>query len=172
MNRLRVFGFIFSLLFSFSALATEALPNCMVGNKILLVNNAQISNWKRTTANQFLGRGHVRGRLSRVYPAKNRHAHFQIEFAGAARDTLEIVYNLDFGPLPQLAVGMEVEACGDYITSNAPTSKYPASPDGAIIHWVHRTTGKHPSGYVALDGRVFGGATLRSFEVPAYSFSH
>ena len=173
MNGFRAFGLSLSLLFSISAFATDALPPCMVGNKQLLINNAQVSRWKTTTKNQYVGRGHVRGRLSKIYPMKNNHAHFQIEFDGGVDDTLEVVYSLDFGKLPRLAIGMEIEACGDYITSIARTPEYPASPDGAIIHWIHASDNpkRHPHGYVAIDGRVFGGAVIRRrVAQPAFAY--
>lgn len=162
MTRFRAFGAALGLslsFVSFAALATELSPPCMVRDKQLNVNNAQVSKWKTTTKNQYLGRGHVTGRISRLYGEKTGHAHFQMEFDRGVDDTLEVVYSLDFGKLPKLAIGMQVEACGDYITSSKNTSRYPRSPDGAIIHWVHRSDSpaKHASGYLILDGRVFGG---------------
>jgi hypothetical protein len=156
MTRLKALGITLGLLFSVSAFSDDALPRCLKGNQNVPINNAQIHKWKTTTANQFLARGHAYGRLTKVYPTKNGHAHFQIEFDDVA-DTLEVVYSLDFGKLPKLAKGMEIEACGDYITSTKATSQYPPSPDGAILHWIHRSTGgNHPSGYLAIDGRVYG----------------
>jgi hypothetical protein len=75
----------------------------------------------------------------------------------APDDTIELVYNDSFGELPELRLGMDVEACGDYITSYAPSGPYPASPDGALVHWVHHNPhGSHPDGYVVIDGKVFG----------------
>ncbi len=147
-----------SLALVLTATASDAIPACIAVGRNLGVNNSQVSGWKRTTKNQFLARAHVHGRLTKVYPVKNGHDHFEIEFDGATRDVLEVVYSLDFGNLPKLALGMEVEACGDYITSNAATNQYPPSPDGAIIHWIHRNpSGKgHDSGYLVLDGRLFG----------------
>jgi hypothetical protein len=54
-------------------------------------------------------------------------------------DMIEVIYSLAFGPAPHVpAVGAHMVACGDYITSNK-DAKYPASPDGAVIHWIHRS---------------------------------
>jgi hypothetical protein len=158
MNRFRTFGVFIGLVFAASAFATEATPPCLGGGKQLTVMNEKVHTWKTTTVNQFLARARVHGTLSKVYPEKNRHAHFEIEFDGGVSDTLEVVYSLDFGKLPKLAIGMEIEACGDYITSNAATSQYPASPDGAIIHWIHRNPKRkgHESGYLMIDGRAYG----------------
>jgi hypothetical protein len=146
------------LLGSSLALAGGPVPVCLDGKKAVPVDNAQVIQWKTSTANQFLSRGHVQGRVTRVYKNKSGHNHFEIDLGPGADDTLEIVYNISFGKLPDLKLGMEIEACGDYITSNAQTSQYPASPDGAILHWVHRNPkGKgHDSGYVVVDGVVFG----------------
>jgi hypothetical protein len=165
MNGFRALGVSLGLVlscfaFAPSARATDAFPVCLNGKKGLGINNAQVHVWKTTTPNQYLARGHVHGTISRLYPTKNRHAHFEIEFDGGVDDTLEVVYSLDFGKLPRLALGMEIEACGDYITSSQATSQYPPSPDGAIIHWIHKSTSRnHASGFLAVEGRVYGGAT-------------
>lgn len=158
MNRLRTLGILFGLAFAFSASAGDLTPPCLASGKNLPVINEQVHLWKTSTSNQYVARAHIHGVLSEIYPEKNGHAHFQIEFDGGVRDTLEVVYSLDFGKLPSLAVGMEIEACGDYITSNAPTTQYPPSPDGAIIHWIHKNPrGRgHESGYLTVDGRVYG----------------
>ena len=73
-------------------------------------------------------------------------------------DTIEVIYNNQFGAMPRLAPGQIVEACGDYITSNRPNGHYPASPDGAILHWVHFNPADqgHEDGYVVVDGRLTG----------------
>lgn len=162
MNRLRAFGLFLSLAFILNASASEIPPPCLDSGKKLPVLNEQVHHWKNTTQNQFLARARVHGVLSKIYTEEGSHAHFQIEFDDGldnrADDTLEVIYNLDFGKLPPLAVGMEIEACGDYITSTVSTNRYPASPDGAIIHWIHknpRGTG-HESGYLEIDGRTYG----------------
>lgn len=156
MDRFRKLGVFLGFFLALNAAATDAVPLCKAAGKNIPVNNSQVIQWKSTTQNQFLGRGHVQGRLTGVYPDRNNHAHFQIELSPA--ETLEVVFSYDFGKLPKLALGMDVEACGDYITSNAPTSQYPASPDGAIIHWIHKNpkNGGHESGYLVLDGSVYG----------------
>jgi len=120
----------------------------------LPVNNAQVLFWEANTSNQYLDRGHVLGFVGANYGDRNGHIHFQIVMQGAG--TIEAVYNNEFGALPQIKKGMAVEACGDYITSNAPTGSYQASPDGAIIHWIHRSNGNHLSGYLRLDNQIFG----------------
>lgn len=144
-----------SLLVGFQAQALD----CMAGKSAIAIDNDQVINWKRTTRNQFHARGHVEGVLRQEYADHSGHDHMQIviEGAGGASETLEIVYNSKFGRLPAMKVGSVIEACGDYITSNQPTRRYPASPDGAIIHWVHKSKNRnHESGYLVIDGQPAG----------------
>ena len=135
-------------------------PACLdASGQELQTNNDQVLQWKSSTPNQTLKRGHVAGVLTLAYPDRNGHSHFEIKIGPTSTDTLEIVYNISFGALPQLHPGMAVEVCGDYITSNAATQQYPTpSPDGAIMHWIHRNPSGHGhlSGYTILDGAVFG----------------
>ena len=133
------------------------LPNCLANGQVLPVNNAQVIQWKTTTQNQFLARGHIKGVLAHMYPDHSGHTHMEVMLDANRADAIEVIYNQSFGALPQLQPGMVIEACGDYVTSDAPTAQYPASPDGAILHWVHRSNGGHDSGYVAINGVLFGG---------------
>ena len=126
-------------------------------------NNSQVLDWKAASKNQFGGRGHVQGHVVRVYPDRNGHNHFAIQIGPKDTDTLEVVYNQQFGAVPTPTVGIQVEACGDYITSVAPSPgpggvTYPASPDGALIHWVHMAPARsgHNSGYLVVGGVVTG----------------
>lgn len=136
----------------------SAVPPCMNQGQALPISNQQVIAWKHSTANQFLARAHVVGTLTRLYPDHSGHTHFEIQLAPTPDGTLEIVYNQSFGALPALSPGMTVEACGDYITSIAQSGPYPASPDGAILHWVHRNpSGQgHDSGFLVINGAVCG----------------
>ena len=162
------------------ALATT-LPPCLDHGQELSVNDAQVAQWKVSTANQFLARAHVKGTIHQLFPDHSGHNHFEIQMDTPTGDTLEVVYSQAFGALPTLHPGMIVEACGDYITSKAATGRYPASPDGAIIHWIHNNQGGgsssgflpmkhhrggggngnqgggHEAGYLVIDGQVYGG---------------
>jgi hypothetical protein len=149
------FGFA-ALLFSYSAFAdlpAAPSPDCAGA---LAVNNAQVLQWKNTTQNEYHDRGHVSGTVGRVYPDQTGHHHFQLQIGSGASDTVEIVYNEDFATTPDIRGGMNVEACGDYITANSSSGGYPPSPDGALLHWVHRSNSpKHPSGYLVIDGKLY-----------------
>ncbi len=148
---------LYPLIFASFTAFSEPMPDCL-GDEgdALVVDNAQVLLWKTTTKNQFKARARVQGVLVEVYRDKNTHKHFAIQIGDESSDRLEVIYEKSFGPLPDLRPGMQVEACGDYITSTR-DSKYPRSPDDAIIHWVHKSNSDHhPSGYVAIDGVAYG----------------
>lgn len=131
---------------------------CYANGNPLPINNEQILNWKKNTPNQFRERGHAFGTVNRVFPDKSRHNHFEIQIGSTPQEVLEVVYNIDFGSLPEVQIGMKVEACGDYITATAQAGPYPPSPSGAIIHWLHMNpSGKgHESGFLIVDGVLYG----------------
>ncbi len=144
------------------SVAASAAPQCYDGGEALPANNAQVLRWKTTTENQFLARGHIRGTLLTQYrhvgSGRSSHTHFSVQIGSSARDSIEIVYNDEFGELPRLRRGMKVEACGDYITASEQAGHYPPSPDGAIVHWTHVNPngGNHEDGYVEIDGKLYG----------------
>ena len=146
-------------LFTSAIALASAAPDCLDSQgQALKIDDAQVLVWKQTTPNQTLKRAHVSGPVTALYPDHSGHNHFEIKIGSNAGETLEVVYNISFGQLTGLKIGDEVEACGDYITSNAPTSQYPASPDNAIIHWIHRNpSGRgHASGFTLVNGILFG----------------
>jgi len=153
--------------------ASYSIPNCPAyalksengGNpgNIQGNNNAEVLGWKTSTENTFEARAHVQGHIVRIDPDRNDHKHFAIQIGPDSGDTVEIVYNEDFGSVPAPTLGLAVEACGDYITSSGPSSGpngevYPASPDGALVHWVHMAPGHsgHNSGYLVMGGVLTG----------------
>ena len=144
-----------SLAFVPQASAPDCLDN---SGKNITINNAQVIEWKTSTPYQFLARGHVEGIVRDIYPDHTGHHHFAIDLDSNPNDSIEVIYNVGFGELPAIKIGMKVEACGDYITSNAPTGQYQASPNGAIIHWVHRNPKPqgHKSGFLVIDGALYG----------------
>lgn len=155
-----------------SAVAPMALadtaPDCIDRGVALPVNNDQVIQWETSTRNQFLARAHVAGPVLKTYPDQTGHHHFEIQLGATA--TLEVIFNEDFGAVPAIRPGMQVEACGDYITSSAPSGPYPASPDGAIIHWVHASPdpSRHPSGYLMIDGTLYGQDTSNAGPKPPH----
>ncbi|NDG86040.1 MAG: hypothetical protein EBX52_13505 [Proteobacteria bacterium] len=157
---------IFSAAFLFVFLAPVytvssaiAAPPCLDANgSEVRAGNQQVLQWKTSTPNQFLSRAHVAGVIENIYPVRNGHYHFQIKIGPGLQDTIELIYNISFGTIPRLVPGSRAEACGDYITSIAPTQNYEPSPDGAIVHWIHRSPNpaRHASGYLEIDGTLYG----------------
>gem|GEM_PF-567094 len=134
-------------------------PDCHDDNRrSLQVDNGQVVTWKAKTPNQFKARAYVQGEVVRLFPERNSHDHFEIQIGPNPKDVLEVIYNKSFGDLRDVRPGMTVAACGDYITSTAQSGPYPASPSGAIIHWVHFNPreGGHPHGFLIIDGELFG----------------
>jgi hypothetical protein len=146
------------VVFCGTAFAAQTAPVCMGHGQVMPVNNAQIAKFKTTTPNGYHDRGHVSGKVTAVFKNATGHNHFEITLDGVATPTtLEVVYDMKFGGLSPIAPGMQIEACGDYITANAFFHGYKPSPDGAIIHWVHRADhGGHDAGFVIVNGEVFG----------------
>ena len=139
------------LLVSGTAFGAATIPDCQSSGQILAVNNEQVLNWEKTTRDQYHNRGHIQGTVQRIFPDKTGHHHLEVLIGSGSQDFVEVIYNEDFGSFPaSLKVGSQVEACGDYITTRT-------SPDGAILHWVHKSdTPKHDSGYVVVDGTLCG----------------
>ena len=161
LSRIRLLAVAFALV-TVSFASADVAPKCPGWEgQTLEVINAEVAHWKRTTQNQFRERARVKGPITRVYPQKNGHIHFQIQIGSQADSTLEVIYNEDFGAMESaVQIGAMVEACGDYITATdwSGGGQYPPSPDGAIIHWVHVNPSPkgHPSGYTMIGDKLFG----------------
>lgn len=120
------------------------------------VINAQLLEWKRSEPDQFSRRGHLAGIALKPYDDRSGHDHFPVRIGPDANDIIEVIYNQEFGDLPAIVPGMQVEACGDFIVSKV-AGQYPKSPAGAIIHWVHASnTPDHEHGYVIINGVLYG----------------
>jgi len=154
---------VFVTLFSSLAFA-DSIPDCLKKKgQVLDVNNAQVLDWKAHTKNEYHDRGHVKGQLLQVYSDATNHHHWQVQIGPNDTDTVEVIYNEDFGGVPEVSPGSEIEACGDYITANKQSGFYPPSPDGALVHWVHMTTNaNHLGGFLVVDGTLCGQDDSRS----------
>jgi hypothetical protein len=150
---------------AFAGMENGGLPECTdVQGDPIQENNEQVLGWKKTTPNQFHGRGFITGMLVEVLADRADHLHLDVYIGqnglGAGWDNdIEIVYNQAFGKVTgPLKPGMEITACGDYITSTRQSGRYPPSPVGVIIHWIHKSPrpAKHVSGFLVIDGRLYG----------------
>ncbi|MGZ3702774.1 MAG: hypothetical protein ACXWSD_13370 [Bdellovibrionota bacterium] len=147
----------------------DNLPPCVdASSNSMNYNNGQVLKWKTTTQTGYLDRAFIKGTLVGVFDHGPDHLHVDVFLgqngvkgqSGRAND-LEVIYNQEFGAVDgsKLTPGMEVIACGDYITSNQPNHGYPASPLDAILHWVHKSnTDRHASGFLMIDGVMYGQA--------------
>jgi len=135
---------------------TGGTPECLDHGSVLNIDNNTVLHWETSTANQFTARAHIAGMVDQIFPDHSGHRHFSVQIGSGPQDRIEVIYNLSFGALPGPNVGDQAEACGDYITSNAPSGGYPASPDGALLHWVHKSTSAHDGGFVTINGALYG----------------
>lgn len=144
--------------------ASADLPVCLdkQGSPIESPNNEQVLSWKRTTQSSYLDRGYIRGTLVNIFDSNPSHLHLDV-FLGQKggpdkASDIEVIYNTEFGQTPDdLRPGLEVIACGDYITSSQQNGPYPASPLDAILHWVHKAMNDHHAdGFLMIDGVLYG----------------
>jgi hypothetical protein len=125
-------------------------------------NNAEVLKWKTSTRNQWQDRGYIIGKLVKVLQQRSSHTHLEVDISengsSDAADHIEIIYNREFGDFQNPVAGQVVAACGDFINSFERAGNYPASPVGAIIHWVHasNTPNKHSHGFVSINGKLYG----------------
>lgn len=148
-----------SVLLVSGAHADDGVPPCPdLNGQLLPVMNGAVAQWKHTMRNQWRHRARIQGYIDSVFDDHSGHHHFGLQISPDRSDDIEVIYNEDFGPMPELRPGMRVEACGDFIVATAPSNGYPASPLGAIIHWVHMNPAGsgHPPGYVWIDGVLCG----------------
>ncbi|MGZ3771317.1 MAG: hypothetical protein ACXVCP_18315 [Bdellovibrio sp.] len=137
---------------SYCANLASVDETCLDNGRNLDIMNDQVLQWKTSTKTGFLARARIQGIVDEVFPDHTGHRHFSLKIGPAETDHIEVIYNLTFGNLPTPSIGETAEACGDYITSASQKGGYQPSPDGAIIHWVHRSPNGHDQGYVILNG--------------------
>jgi hypothetical protein len=137
------------------ALADEM--TCMDHGRELAVNNDQALRWRDERPSGFHTRAFISGTVDEVFPDRTGHRHFSLKIGPHFEDHIEIVYEQNFGRMPLPSVGDPASACGDYIVATESNGRYPPSPDGALVHWVHRSNNdRHDDGFVVLKGIVYG----------------
>lgn len=132
--------------------------SCMDHGKTLDVNNDQALQWRDHQSSGFHARALISGTVDEVFSDQTGHRHFSVKIGPNPNDHIEVIYKESFGQMPMPVVGDNAEACGDYIVATQSNGGYPPSPDGALVHWVHKSpNGRHDSGFVILNGKVYGG---------------
>lgn len=166
-----------------SAISFDYETRCFSGPDEIQIDNEQVVKWKKEEKNQFRARSKVSGTIVGEVSDNGSHYHFSIvldepeEQEGKKQKNLtlvkkddpresrrlEVIYNQSFGDLVDLAEGKRLVVCGDFINSYARSGRYPPSPDGAIIHWVHHNPGNrasskhHEHGYIwSEEGKLMG----------------
>lgn len=145
-------------------LTNAQMPACLDGPDEMRIDNQRVLDMKHSTKNQYHDRGFVQGIVAVSPNQKNDHDHFVIKIGPNVSDTIEIVYNRVFGSMPNMNEGDPIVVCGDYITSNAKAGGYDASPEGAIIHWVHFNPGSRQSSAHHEHGFIMVGTNLAGFD--------
>lgn len=150
------------LLFSNVTFASANIPICKNRNEVLGFNNEQILNWRKTEKNKFLSRALIKGTIVGVIENRQGHIHFEVDFdnnPATKNDRVEVIYNVEFGDLPDFRNGDELIACGDFIIDAW-------SPLGAVVHWLHsnpnKNKNKHEDGFLVINGIVTGLKTARA----------
>jgi hypothetical protein len=156
-------GFLISFT-AFAALPNAQMPACLDGPDEMKIDNARVLQFKHSTKNAYLDRAFVQGNVTEAPSVKNGHDHFVISIGPGQDDTLEIIYNKEFGAMSPINVGDSVIVCGDYITSTSRTGSYDPSPEGAIIHWIHFNPGSRANSARHEHGFVMAGSNLIGFD--------
>ncbi|MDG0816212.1 DUF3465 domain-containing protein [Bdellovibrio svalbardensis] len=144
------------LLSSQAVLASEHIPACKNKNTVISYNNEQVLGWKFSEKSKFLSRAFIKGSIVGIIENRQGHIHFEVDFdkdLTTNNDRVEVIYNVEFGELPDFRVGDELIACGDFIVDSW-------SPLGAVVHWLHSNPNanknKHEDGFLVINGQVTG----------------
>ncbi|MGE5086875.1 MAG: hypothetical protein ACM3MG_11285 [Bacillota bacterium] len=132
-------------------------PACKDKNQLVDLSNDSIVKWRDNMPAKFLARAFVQAKIVGVLEDRQNHIHFEVDLDGdfsTTDDRLEVIYNTEFGAVPEFHQGDSLIACGDFIVD-------PYSPTKAVLHWVHKNpknTG-HDDGYLVINGILTGQVT-------------
>ena len=129
---------------------------CMGNGQVLGDMDQEVLQIRATQPSGYKTRAYITGTVDQVFSDQTGHRHFSLKVGPNADDHIEVIYNQSFGAMPQAQIGDSAAACGDFIVATQSNGGYPPSPDGALIHWVHKSTGGHESGFVILNGVLYG----------------
>ncbi|QDK39767.1 hypothetical protein DOE51_11830 [Bdellovibrio sp. NC01] len=119
------------------------------------INNEQVIEWRSTQKPKFLGRAFIQGVIVSEIENRQGHVHFEVDLdkdLSTTNDRVEVIYNIEFGNLPDYRAGDELIACGDFIVDSW-------SPMGAVVHWLHynpKVKNKHEDGFIVIHGELAG----------------
>ncbi len=130
------------------------IPVCYNNKDKVLIDNHQALSLRDFMENGFKTRALLEGTLVSVLENKQGHTHLEIDLDNDSQtldDRIEVIYNNEYGDLPDLKKGDRLIACGDFILDAY-------SPYKAIIHWLHKSLNvkKHNDGFLVINNIVFG----------------
>ena len=149
------FLILLSLFVSYAASANTDLPVCKNKSEDLPFNNEQVIEWRHTQKPKFLARAFIQGVIVSEIENRQGHVHFEVDLdkdLTTTADRVEVIYNIEFGALPDYRAGDELIACGDFIVDSW-------SPMGAVVHWLHynpKAKNKHEDGFIVINGALAG----------------
>lgn len=139
------------LLFSFSAsVLAQSLPVCKTRNGTELTPS--VTELKRyiDTNNGKRPMVFVEGVIKEILPEDKLGRPHQKFIMSVRGIKVQVVHGMDYGRIP-LRTGIQVKVCGEFLNSQ-----------GGMIHWTHYDPGaRHPDGFIALDGEVYGQTEAR-----------
>lgn len=136
------------------ASAAAGVPTCLDKKNKLSIDNHMAINLRDFREHGFKTRALIDGLLMITMENRQGHTHLEIDLDQdfqTADDRLEVIFNNNYGELPELKAGDHIIACGDFIVDAN-------SPHKAVIHWLHKSPNikKHDDGYLSINGIVFG----------------
>jgi hypothetical protein len=139
----------FLLVLSTAAWAAPTPPCPQATGAELPINNEQVLEWKKSTAQAVRSRVHIKGKAVQEKKSK-AGSRIAVKIGPDKKDVVEIFYHGKFSPRPNVKKGQEVQACGEFI--------FDGSSEFGIVHRVHAA--KNPKilpGFLVVQGKVYGG---------------
>ena len=149
-----------------TGVATQLQMGCMNFDKKsqLPWMNTWVMKWLKIGERKCRMRAMVKGVVVNRFDDSTGHRNYEFDLDNDGRGDLTLVYQNEFGTLPDVAPGTTVVACGDFIKDDSIQHK-----DGrtitlpGLIHWVHSNDGArdhgtclHPDGFLNINGVNYG----------------
>jgi hypothetical protein len=128
--------------------------SCLDGKETLQIDNNKAVNIKLFQEHGFKTRAYLKGFAIKETENRQGHTHIEVDLNLSSEDNddqIELIFNNQYGDLPDIKGGEEVIMCGDYIVDHYSKNK-------AVIHWVHKSPNqkKHNHGFIIINNVVYG----------------
>lgn len=142
-----------ALLYLFQTLS-YANFSCLDKKEPLQIDNNKAINIKLFQGHGFKTRAYLKGIAIQEIKKSQGHTHIEVDLNLSSEDNddqIELIFNNQYGVLPEIKGGEEIVMCGDYIVDHYSKNK-------AIIHWVHKSPNqkKHNHGFIIINNVVYG----------------